>query len=218
MHKMPVVLKILLIPALNILFFNLPFYFSAVLLVLQFVLCCVLKFTIREQLKDFKPIIYYAFLLYVTTFIANFCSQFFDPETIRSFSSFIGAAKNSAITTFTNSSTAIMLLKLFCVIQCATIVFRTSTSLQIREGIGKIEGFIRKHLPVSKKNKVTNMISMFICFIPMVYKNWEQCKRAWFARGGKKSLRMYLTIFPVFFSVGIKQSWNASRAVLVREG
>lgn len=215
-HKMPVIIKILLIPALNILFFMLPFYFSAVLLVIQFIIACKLRFSLREQFTDFKPVIYYAILLYFTGFIAQTFSIYFANH-IEENISFIEALKAGFTKTFTNSSTAIMLLKLFCIMQSASIIFKTSTSLQIREGVGTIETAIRKILPVSKKNRFTTAVSLFVCFIPMVYKNWQQCKRAWFARGGKKSIKMYLTIFPVFFSVGIKQAWNSSRAILIRE-
>lgn len=225
-HKMPVLVKILLIPALNILFFMLPFYFSAVLLVLQFVLACSIGFTLREQFQDFKPVIYYAVLLYVTGFIAQFFAGLSASVTVVETSGVVNSSSESInlpsilLTalriTFTNPSTAIMLLKLFCIMQSASIIFKTSTSLQIREGVASIEIAIRKILPVSKKPVCTTAVSLFVCFIPMVYKNWEQCKRAWFARGGKKSLKMYMTIFPVFFSVGIKQAWNSSRAILIR--
>lgn len=211
-HKMPVLVKILLIPALNILFFMLPFYFSAVLLVLQFVLACSIGFTLQEQFQDFKPVIYYAVLLYVTGFIAQFFAGVNASEAVNLRTILLTSLR----TTFTNASTAIMLLKLFCIMQSASIIFKTSTSLQIREGVASIEIAIRKILPVSKKPACTTAVSLFVCFIPIVYKNWEQCKRAWFARGGKKSLKMYMTIFPVFFSVGIKQAWNSSRAILIR--
>lgn len=225
-HKMPVLVKILLIPALNILFFMLPFYFSAVLLVLQFVLACSIGFTLKEQFQDFKPVIYYAVLLYVTGFIAQFFAGLSASVTVVETSAVVNSSSESInlpsilLTalriTFTNVSTAIMLLKLFCIMQSASIIFKTSTSLQIREGVASIEIAIRKILPVSKKPVCTTAVSLFVCFIPMVYKNWEQCKRAWFARGGKKSFKMYMTIFPVFFSVGIKQAWNSSRAILIR--
>lgn len=245
-HKMPVLVKILLIPALNILFFMLPFYFSAVLLVLQFVLACSIGFTLQEQFQDFKPVIYYAVLLYFTGFIAQFFAGLNASDAVNSSLDAVNlsndlqtspaavnltnnslTATSAAVnlrsilltslrTTFTNASTAIMLLKLFCIMQSASIIFKTSTSLQIREGVASIEIAIRKILPVSKKPTCTTAVSLFVCFIPIVYKNWEQCKRAWFARGGKKSLKMYMTIFPVFFSVGIKQAWNSSRAILIR--
>lgn len=203
-HRTPAVIKILLIPAVNILFFLLPYYFSVGLFFVQLATCFYLRFTIKEQLNDLKPVIYYAVLLYFTTFIGQFFTSSFN-------------LKLSVINTFSNFESLKMLLKLFCIMQCASIIFKTSTTLQIREGIGQIETFIRKLLPVSKKNKFTNAISLFMCFIPLVYRNWEQCKRAWFARRGKKTIFMFLTILPVFFSVGIKQAWNTSRALYVRE-
>lgn len=213
-HRMPAWIKILILPVLGVLFFNLPFYFSAGVFVLQLVLCFYLKFTFKQVLQDFKPIIYYAVLLYFSSFIARFCSSFFSSDL--NGEAFMEALKLSVNASFLDSSTAILLLRLFTVMQTASIMFKTSSSLQIREGVGVIEGAIRKVLPVSKKNKFTNTVSLFVCFIPMVYRNWEQCKRAWFARGGKKNLKMYISIFPVFFSCGIKQAYNASRALLSR--
>jgi biotin transport system permease protein/energy-coupling factor transport system permease protein len=139
----------------------------------------------------------------VTSFIANLFASRFDLQTVFSI-------------TFQNHETAKMLVKLFCVMQSASILFKTSTSLQIRDGIGVIESAVRKILPVSKKNTFTDTIALFVCFIPMVYKNWELSKRAWFARGGKSGIKMMKSIFPVFFSVGIKQAYNAARAMAVR--
>lgn len=214
-HKIPAVIKIVVIPIINILFFILPFYFSLALLIFQFILAFYLKFTIKEQFADIKTVIYYAILLYLSSFIGHSLTIFFAPSNSSTF--FTEVLKQAFYKTFTNTETAIMLLKLFVVMQSASIVFKTSTSLQIRDGVSKIESAIRKVLPVSKKNKFTTAISLFVCFLPMVYKNWNQCKKAWFARSGKKSIKMYLTIFPVFFSVGIKQAWNSSRAILIRE-
>lgn len=213
-HRMPAWIKILILPVLGVLFFNLPFYFSGAVFLLQLVLCFYLKFTVKQVLQDFKPIIYYAVLLYFTSFIARFCSSFFSGEF--NYEAFETSVKLAVNASFLDTSTAVLLLRLFTVMQSASIMFKTSSSLQIREGVGTIESAVRKVLPVSKKNKFTNTVSLFVCFIPMVYRNWEQCKRAWFARGGKKNLRMYIAIFPVFFSCGIKQAYNASRALLSR--
>ncbi|MCQ2588360.1 MAG: hypothetical protein MJ174_09610 [Treponema sp.] len=219
LHKMPPVLKILIIPLLNILFLNLPFYFTLSLLSCQFVLSFILGFTLKEQFKDLKPVIYYGFLLYGINFLVQIISSLQMGQTnLQDLNPSIWISiKQSAIITFSNYETLFMLIKLFCVIQSCSIIFRTSTTLQIRQGIGQIETFIRKYLPVSKKNRFTDTLSLFFCFIPLVYKNWEQCKRAWFARGGKQNIRMYKSIFPVFFSVGIRQAWYTSRAMLIRE-
>lgn len=204
LHKMPPVAKILLIPFVNILVFNLPFEVSLGFLILQAALAFAIKFSLSEQLRDLRSVLYYAVILYATSFIAQFCAVNF-------------SAQEAAKITFSNKETLKMLVKLFCVMQSASILFKTSTTLQIREGIGAIESSIRKILPVSKKNSFTDTISLFICFIPMVYKNWELSKRAWLARGGKSGIKMLKAIFPVFFSVGIKQAYNSARAVEVRQ-
>ena len=219
LHKMPAWLKILLIPALNILIFNLPLPFALGFILLQAALAFALRFTPRELFADFKPVLYYAVILYATSLVANFfaaCQGGIANPQAATFT-LADSLKFSLSSSLKNKSTIRMLVKLFCIMQSASILFKTSTTLQIREGLGTIEGALRKILPLSKKNSLTPTAALFICFIPMVYKNWELSKRAWLARGGKSGIRMLKAIFPVFLSVGIKQAYNAARAVEIRE-
>lgn len=99
--------------------------------------------------------------------------------------------------------TLVMLLKLLCVMQTAALVLKTSTPLQIRQAFSKA--------PFSEA------LTLFICFIPQVSKNWQQIKKAWYARGGKKSFRMLCVLLPVLFSVSMKQAWNSARALTIRK-
>ncbi len=107
--------------------------------------------------------------------------------------------------------------------QTASLIFKTSTSLQIREGLEIMELAVRRRLhlkPVvdGRPNApVAQAVSLFICFIPQVSKNWQQAKRAWKARGGKNSPHMFIVLLPVFFSVGMKQAYNSARAISVRQ-
>ena len=109
-----------------------------------------------------------------------------------------------------------MLLSLLCMLQLASLIFRTSSSLQLREGFETIELTIRKVLHLKPVAPVANALALFTSFIPLVAKNWSQCKRAWKARGGKNSIKMYVVLLPVFFSVGMKQAWSTARAVSAR--
>lgn len=127
------------------------------------------------------------------------------------------ALKESFTICFENRDTVIMLIKLFCVMQSASLLFKTSTAMEIRFGIGKIETAIRKILPVSKKNAFTDTISLFINFIPLVKDIWEQSKRSWHARHGKNGIKMYMTLLPVLFSVGLKKAYNTARAITIRQ-
>ncbi len=206
LHRCPAWIKLLLIPAISFAVFKLPPLFSFAIFFIQMILAFVLRFTIGEQLRDLRAVLYYAFLLIFTKMIGNVA---------------VGQ-KNILVFLITEKETWILLLKLFCVMQTASILFKTSTSLQLREGLVYMELAVRKFF--CRKQQVQKMqtplaqaLSLFICFIPQVSKNWQQAELAWKARGGKRSLRMLLVLLPVFFSVGMKQAYNSARAISVRQ-
>lgn len=202
LHKCPSWIKILFIPVINIIFLFLPAYFCLFLIILQISISFLLKFSFKQQLADLKPVIFYAFLLFLMeVFTCIFSEQ---------------ATFAQRFNFQTQKESIFLLLKLFCMMQSASLVFKTSTSLQLRDGIEKIELCLRKILHLKEKTSFTNAISMFLNFIPMVTKIWAQTQKAWFARGGKKSVKMYLTLLPILFSVGMKKAWNTARAMEVR--
>ncbi|MCR4742928.1 MAG: hypothetical protein K5866_08695 [Treponema sp.] len=51
----------------------------------------------------------------------------------------------------------------------------------------------------------------------MVSKIWNQSKKAWLARGGKISIKMYKVLIPLLFSVGMKKAYNMARAISIRK-
>ena len=179
------VIKLLAVPAVSIAVFTLPWQVALALSFLQIIISFCLHFSFREQLVYLKAVLYYAAIL----IFAKLVGAIFSKQIIRDFlQDFL--------------PTLIMLLKLFCVMQTASIFFKTTTPLQIRQAL--------------KKAPFAQALTLFICFIPQVTKNWEQIKKAWFARGGKKSLRMLIVLLPVLFSVGMKQAWNNARAICAR--
>lgn len=196
LHRCPAWIKILLIPVVSIAVFKLPFYCAAGLCFVQIILASALSFTIREQLRDLKAVLYYAAFLIFAKVIGNIAANHFD---LRDF-------------LLNEKETWFLLLKLLCVMQSASLLFKTSTSLQIREGLELMEHKITR----KQTAPVTQAVSLFICFIPQVSKNWQQAERAWKARGGRKSLRMFAVLLPVFFSVGMKQAYNSARAISAR--
>ena len=210
-HRCPSWIKILIIPVINILFFCLPPYFAAVFIIIQFFIAFSLHFTFREQFADVRAVLYYSVLL----IFVKLLTLFFTEVGTKGMSQFMldicewDFWKQWLVQ---QKETGYMLLKLFCVMQSASIVFKTSTSLEIREGVGKIE------YALTHKNTVTDGIFLFVSFIPLVSKIWKQSERAWLARGGKHSIKMYCVLLPVLFSVGMKEAYNKARAVSVRKG
>ena len=187
-HKCPAVVKLLLLPVLSVLIFSLPVWLAATLILLLFFSELALRFSMREIFADLKIILYYAFLLVVI----KLCLRQFDKETF------------------------VMLARLLCMFMLASLFFRTSSSLQLREGLEQIERAVRRVLHLKPGTTISQTLSLVLCFIPMVSKNWNQARLAWAARGGKVSLKMYVVLLPVFFSVGMKQAWNTARAMSLR--
>lgn len=197
-HKIPAWCKILLVPVLSILIFKMPPFFAIGLIFVQFVTAFYMRFSLKEQFKDLKPILFFAVMLYSFNFFSAISEQ------------------KSFYKVLTEFSTLYMLLRLLCVVQCASIIFKSSSQLELRSGFESIESFIRKVLPVSKKNRYSSTIALFVCFIPLVFKIWQDSKLAWKARSGKTSLKMYLTLFPVLFSVALKHAYNTAKAIYIR--
>lgn len=212
-HRIPAWIKLIFIFVFNILIFSLPASVAIFFLFIQFILCCCLHFTLREQLEDLKPVIYYAFLLYLFNIISFCISLMIEGTNLSVFEN----AKKLLVETFLNKETFFMMAKLFCIMQSTSIIYKTSTSLEIREGVGVIESAIRKFLHLKNKQTLTNTISLFVTFIPMVFSVWAQIKKSWYARQGKNGIKMYLTLLPVLFSVGMKRAYNSAKAIAIRQ-
>lgn len=228
-HRMPAWIKLLFVPALSVAAFQLPLPFALGLILFQLVLAFLLKFTVKEQFNDVKFVFYFAFLLYLMGFVGFFFSDFFGSlqaenaageilETGFQKIEIVKILKSSIAKTFSNSATALMLVRLFCVMQTSSIIFKTTTSLEIREGVGKIEGAMRKILHLKDRNTLTDLISFTLYFIPLVFRIWSQLETAWRARQGKRGVKMFIVLLPALFSVGMKSAYTAAKAVMIRSG
>lgn len=196
LHKCPALIKIIFIPLLSILIFKLPPFFALSVFTIQLILAFYLKFTIREQLSNLRAVLYYAIFLIAAKFIGQLAAAKSLPHDFTSLQTFFQSEKE----------TWALLFRLLCLMQSASLLFKTSTTLQIRESLTAL------HLPV-----LSELLSLFICFIPQVSKNWQQAERAWLARGGRKNLRMFIVLLPVFFSVSMKDAYNTARALTIRK-
>lgn len=208
-HRLPAWIKIIFIPAFNIAVFSLNWRFGAVFVVLQFVLFCFLRFSLREQMTDMSPVLCYGVFLYLINLLSGTYINY-------AHAGFVGGFVSAAKECLHDENTFSTVIKFWACNQSASLMFKTSTSLELREGIEKIESSIRRFLPCNKEPRFASLVSMFVNFIPAVFKLWNELKRAWFARGGKHSFRMYFSLFPVLFSVGLKYAFDTTKAVLIR--
>ena len=235
-HRLPSQLKILFIPIFNIIIFSLDWHVAAAFILIQFILFCFLKFTLKEQLTDLTPVIWYAIFMYLIGFCSgiyigltsgsHFANGFFETMQEIKPTDLLSSILQAVKTTFNDEKTLNFVVKFCACNQSASLMFKTSTSLELKQGIESIEIKIRKFLSFKWKTKNDSeiepkfsvVISMFINFLPAVFKIWNQLKKSWKARNGKTSLRMYLVLLPVLFSVGLKYAANSAKAVCIRKG
>ena len=202
-HRCPAWIKILLLPIVSVVFFKAPAFVSAVMLTVVFAVELMLKFSLKEIFSDLKLVFYYALILLFVRAIVFVTGNREEGFSLAAFF-------------LEQEETLLMLLRLLCMLQLTALIFRTSSSLQLREGFEKIELAVRKLFHRKKATPIANALALFTSFIPLVAKNWNQVKRAWYTRGGKNSIKMYVVLLPVFFSVGMKQAYLTARALSIR--
>ena len=197
LHRAPAWCKLIFIPVVSIFIFCFPPYICIGLIIVQLLLALFLSFSFSEILNDLRPVFYYALILLFVKILSvgsQLIMLLFNPEPF--------SIKTFLLSNFsweTEKPTILLLMKIFCLMQTTSIMFKTTTALQIRECF-----------------KSFDALSMFISFIPITSRLWTQTKKAWFARGGKKGIKMYIVLLPVLFSTGMKKAWNMARAVQVR--
>lgn len=204
LHRCQVSCKLLLIPLISIIVFSFPPQICLALIIIQFILALLLHFSFLEIISDLRPVYFY-FLILLLVEIFSLLFEIFPFITQSDFNSI----KSILIKHFSweiQKNTVFMLMKIFCLFQTTSLLFKTSTQLQIRECFESIK-FL---------SDFALMLSMFINFIPMTSKMWTQIKKSWFVRGGKKGIKMYVILLPVLFCVGMKKAWNMSRATEIR--
>ena len=204
LHRCQVWIKLLFIPIISIFIFVFPPYVCWTLILFQFALSLFLKFSFFEIINDLRPVFYYFILLLIVEIFSVIYEIF--PLIL---SSDFYSSKICLMNHFswqTQKDSIYMLGKIFCLFQTTSLMFKTTSNLQIKECLEKIK-FLSGFAAV---------LSMFINFIPLTSKIWNQTKKAWLARGGKKGIKMYFILLPVLFSLGMKKSWNMSRAMEIR--
>ncbi len=225
-HRIPSWVKILAIPLFNILVFTLDWRLSVCFIPVFFILALSIGFSIREIFRDLSPVFYYSLFLYLMNFTVLSCSLFAGIFSVdggfpfSDFHSFFNKSfeilKVALIDSLKDFSTLKFSLRFCACVQSCSIMFRTSSSVQIRYGIESIEVFVRKFLPFGKEARFALSVSMLVIFIPTVFKIWSQLYRAWRARGGKSSISMLLVLIPQLFSVGLRTAFETTKSLMNR--
>ena len=213
-HRMPSWVKILAVPALNILLFSLDWRVSACFIPAFALLSLSIGFSVRAILRDLKPALYYGSLISVAFSGAddgpsNGGWRLLAVGSLR-------VLKIAFLDSVADVSTLGFCLRFCACVQSCSVLFGTSSSVQIRMGVESIEVFLRRFLPFGKEPRFALAVSMLVVFIPTVFKIWARLCRAWRARGGRSSPKMFLVLLPQLFSVGLRSASETAKSLMNR--
>jgi len=187
LHKVPAILKLLLLLPLSFFCMSLPLFGLAAGIIFFFLFSFFFGFSLREQITDFKPVFYYALLMYALSVFANFIDNFRITPFNELFTLLIPRYEYLIIT-----------LRLALIVQISALVFRTTSALEIREAV-KLE-----------------IISVFLCFIPEIFKIWTSVNLAWKVRGGKDGIVKIKTVIFVLISLCFEKAALKAKALEAR--
>ena len=160
-------------------------------------------FALHEQLTDLKPASLYALLMYVLSVFSNI----FENWGSLTFIIFFPAFEFLRIA-----------LRLVLIIQLSALLFRTTSSMEIREGLGFIEQFVRRMFRISSRFRFTESHSLFLCFIPEIFETWFNINLAWKARGGKNGLKKISTLVFILITLSFEKAAVKAKAMDARKG
>jgi len=187
LHKVPAVIKMLLLLPLSVFCMSLPSLWLGAGIISAVLAAFICGFSLRDQLTDFKPVFYYAVLMYVLSVFSNLSDNF----RLMSVNQFLTAL-------IPNREYLRITLCLALIVQISAFFFRTTSALEIREVV-RLE-----------------IISLFLSFIPEVFKIWTSINLAWKSRGGKEGLYKIKALVFVLISLSFEKAALKSNAMEAR--
>jgi biotin transport system permease protein/energy-coupling factor transport system permease protein len=214
LYKIPAPVKLLSLLVFAAAAMLLPLYAACAGIGLLALFAFLCGFTVKEQLADIKPVLFYAFFLYtigVCTGLYSFFSG--SPEPIEAAAIF-----------YPDYDYGFYIARLFLVMQLSALLFRTTTSIEIKEAVCAAETGIRaaiRRIPftktVSLKAKLAVSVALMMSFVPALFELWNKLSRAYRARGGKRGLKQIRILFVALIALSLHYAQEKARALAARE-
>jgi len=230
LHKWPVMLKLFLLLPLSIFCLALPSFWLCIGIITAVIFAFLCRFTLREQLTDLKPAVIYAVIMYALSVFSNFYNylkdiQFIFPDSFFSVHCSLFSVNCSLFSVLCPHPDYLRItLRLTLIIQLSALLFRTTSSIEIRECLCNIELFIKRSfakLPFFKKQislraGFAENISVFLMFIPEIFTIWSNIDLAWKARGGKNGFKKMTMLVFVLISISFEKAAIKAKALEAR--
>jgi len=208
LHKLPAIIKFfLLLPSSALCMFLPPLLLGAGITT-AVIAAFLFRFSLREQLADLKPAFWYAAVMYALSLLSSIMEN-----------TVLNAAVFIPRPGFIETA-----LRLALIMQLSAMLFRTTSSIEIRQSFVTLEKYIRlalKRLPlfgklISPQPRFAQIVSVFLCFISEIFSIWADINLAWKARGGRQGLNKIKTTVFVLISLSFEKASVKARALEAR--
>ena len=187
LHKVPALIKLLLLLPLSVFCMSLPPLWLGAGILSAVLIAFICGLSVHDQIADIKPVFYYALLMYALSVFSNLFDNFRLTPVNQFFILLIPGHEYLRIT-----------LRLALIVQISALLFRTTSSLEIREVV-RLE-----------------IISLFLSFIPEIFKIWTSINLAWKSRGGKEGLAKIKTLGFILISLCFEKAALKAKALEAR--
>jgi biotin transport system permease protein/energy-coupling factor transport system permease protein len=220
-HRLPALIKFVLMLCAAITVMFLPLLGVCAGIIFMVILASFCGFTVREQCADIKPACYYAFFL----FIVNITANLYTGGAINSGAINNGTANRDWLHIITPRADYVLYAVRLClVMQLSALLFRTTTSIEIKETLCAIETGVRtaiRALPAAPKiapdAKLGKQAALMISFIPALFELWEKLNRAYRARGSRGGFAKYRILLTALFALSFHYAAEKAKALAARE-
>jgi len=187
-HKIPAIIKLILLLPFSILCVSLPSNWLFAGIIAAMIIAFIGGLNLKEQLTDFKPVLFYGVFMYLLSVFSNlFENVFITQPYIDIYTVFFLLKPKTDFLRF--------ILRLTLIVQLSALLFRTTSSLEIREVV-RFEA-----------------VSIFIMFIPEIFNIWSSIDLAWRARGGKKGFVKIRMLLFALISLCFERAAIKSKAI-----
>jgi biotin transport system permease protein/energy-coupling factor transport system permease protein len=210
LHKISATMKLFLFLPLCVFCLSLNHIFLIAGIIALSTIAFLCRFTLRDQLADMKPAFFYFCLIYLLSVFTCF-TEYWNKLPIYELVPKILIPKTDFLQ---------ITFRLVVIIQLSAFLFRTTSSLEIRDSIRIIEKRIFSLLPfIGKKNHqyfLSESICLFICFIPEIFTTWSSVNLAWKARSGRQGIKKIKTTVFVLISLCMEKAALKAKALEAR--
>ena len=192
-HRTPAWLKLLILIAVPVTVSLTPLYVCLGLMALFVLLALASGMGFTRFLRDLRPIAVYC-LMIVTIDVLSYV--FFD--------------RSRAVVTQNSLS---LILRLLCAMEATSVFFRTTGSYEITSTLQSIERAVTFG---HSRLVVSGMLSLFLSFLPQIFRTWSEIDCAYRARGGRRGPAKTVTLLPVLITISMKKASTTYMALLDR--